>query len=680
MAKNWHWIELIGFDNGLSDYGVADFLSRLNEKPEGVSLLFSHIDFVNDFVYSDKEYNLLPCDCSYSGHKYSLERCRQDWTNLQLKGLIEELHKNDVKVIFSIFNFFEYTDDGGNVIRTKYCSEHKELYCLNNDAEIYEHSIHILKRLSSGEFYEDYFISKTKEVIDYYNFDGIQVADGISCNRPSIQNGDFSDDTVSQFVSWLKKEKKEVSSIIEKAVGANKSAYKIRRKYIIENLYFEFICFTNERWKSFYDKFYSAISPKQYLIFINSFWTREPFEAFYRYGIDYNVAYKEGVYALMVEEVSVTNPTLSKEGRGGFNASQSQTRYVHYEFYLMQMLLKAYIPNFKQISILPIGDTQEQWNAIHEAYNELKRAVYRRNNCKVFIDKVWKPCAQAPFFCLSDGVSKNDWNMLSNLDNLKVIENIKGVFGYTLYYPKTHIKEDVERYIKTREYNFHKLSTVLLSNGLDISSVITEKDLSGYEYPILALFPEFYDESEIQALKKTKSQVVYISNSKVIGKCLFDGEIKISTNSDKCDISQVKAEKLKRLFGKKDCDLAVQDVHGSIWTATLKYKEWNKPFIVTLTDLLNSLLIRPQIVKETGCECKITSFLNDDGKIIILISNDEYHSCATKIKMHQKIKSVRSLTKYEGYKIQFSETLFTAVVPFRGMEVVEVEVENLLRN
>ena len=95
-----------------------------------------------------------------------------------------------------------------------------------------------------------------------------------------------------------------------------------------------------------------------------------------------------------------------------------------------------------------------------------------------------------------------------------------------------------------------------------------------------------------------------------------------------------------------------------------------------LIDLLNSLLVSPKIVKETGCECKITSFIKNDGKIIILISNDEYHSCVTRINVHQKINAVRSLTKYKGYKIQFNETSFTATVPFRSMEVIEVEVKN----
>ena len=55
MRKNWHWIELIGFDNTSEDLGVSAFLSRLAEAPEGVSLLFSHIDFINSFEETEEE-------------------------------------------------------------------------------------------------------------------------------------------------------------------------------------------------------------------------------------------------------------------------------------------------------------------------------------------------------------------------------------------------------------------------------------------------------------------------------------------------------------------------------------------------------------------------------------------------------------------------------------------------
>jgi hypothetical protein len=162
--NNWYWIELIGFDNTLSDYGVEQFFSKLNGKPEGFSILFSHIDFINDFDKENVDYTFLPCDCSYSGHLHGGDRLRQAWTSSQLKGLIEQLHKKGAKVVFSIFNFFEYVDDNGQVNTTRFCSEHKELVCYDQNKQVYEYSINILKRFKDGSYYQDYFITKMNKV------------------------------------------------------------------------------------------------------------------------------------------------------------------------------------------------------------------------------------------------------------------------------------------------------------------------------------------------------------------------------------------------------------------------------------------------------------------------------------------------------------------------------------
>ncbi len=669
--KNWHWIELIGFDNTLPDFGVERFLTRLCELPEGISLLFSHIDFVNNF--KEEEYALEPCDCSYAGHLYSVEHARQKWTSGQLKRLVAELHRKNIKVIFSIFNFFRYTDDNGNTRSTSFCQKHPELFCLDGKAEVYENSISILKRLADGTYYEDYLIKKIREVIEYYGFDGVQLADGLSCNRPSIPNGDFSDDTVLQFVDWLKKEKKTANyAVLTELTGDRKTEYRSRRKYILDALYYEFLLFTNDRWKTFYDKFYAVITPQKHIIFINSFWTRDPFEAFYRYGIDYKVAYREDVYALMVEEVSTTYPALSKEGRGGFYVSPDKTRYAHYEFYLMQMLLKAYLPGWKQISLLPINDTQEQWNAIHDASNELKRAIYRRNHSKVFSGGRFRACAEAPFYCLSDGIPKEDWAALAKWGSLQLPDHIDFAYGYALYYPKDHIVEDARRYIQNKEYNFHKLSAMLLSYGTDISGVITEKDVSLYTRPILALFPEYYSERECAALRQTKATVVYISAKETYGDLLFsNGQVWISSNNAALKTNGDK-QKPHALFSEKAISQKSADAHGAIWTAPLRYRHWSVSFIKCLSQFLNSLTHGPKLCEERGCECKITSFQTQKDKIVILVSNDEYYTCLPKIVMHKDIVRVTSLSKYNGYKVSHDERTLTCVVPARGMEVIEV--------
>ena len=107
MQKNWYWIELIGFDREADDYGVGHFFEVTSGNIEGITFLFSNIDFVNlhDGITGK---TLRPCDCSYGATLYSEERKRQPWTDVQLKGLVDELHKKGVKVTFSFFNLFTY--------------------------------------------------------------------------------------------------------------------------------------------------------------------------------------------------------------------------------------------------------------------------------------------------------------------------------------------------------------------------------------------------------------------------------------------------------------------------------------------------------------------------------------------------------------------------------------------
>ena len=60
------WIELIGFDNTLSDYGVKEFLSRTNFIPKAISFLLVSPDFVNTHYGMLEEWVFPPEYCSYT--------------------------------------------------------------------------------------------------------------------------------------------------------------------------------------------------------------------------------------------------------------------------------------------------------------------------------------------------------------------------------------------------------------------------------------------------------------------------------------------------------------------------------------------------------------------------------------------------------------------------------------
>ena len=90
-SEKWIWMELIGFDNSLPDYGVKSYLDNCGFVPDGVSLLLTWIEFPMQHLGLDRERLLSPCECSYGAHPANAQRRRQNWTNFQLRDLIHTL-------------------------------------------------------------------------------------------------------------------------------------------------------------------------------------------------------------------------------------------------------------------------------------------------------------------------------------------------------------------------------------------------------------------------------------------------------------------------------------------------------------------------------------------------------------------------------------------------------------
>ena len=102
--EKWMWIELIGFDNELKDFGVDAFVEKAGFAPKVLALLIADPAFIHDHNGMSRPRKLSPGECSYGAHPFNDERNRQQWTNLQVRGLVRELQRHGVKVHFSVFD------------------------------------------------------------------------------------------------------------------------------------------------------------------------------------------------------------------------------------------------------------------------------------------------------------------------------------------------------------------------------------------------------------------------------------------------------------------------------------------------------------------------------------------------------------------------------------------------
>jgi hypothetical protein len=190
--RNDVWIELIGFDNQQPDFGVEELLDRMGFCPDKFLLLLSSIDFINLHRGCEEEYELDPFYCSYAGHPNGDEHAIQRWTNLQLKGLVEVLHRKGVKVFPGFFDF--------HIPEHSFFDDHPELYATIwcDGALSTAGFIYMTKRLADGTYYEDFFLQKAIEVLQDYSFDGIHLPDGVCRPRLPLQNAEYSADMLEQ--------------------------------------------------------------------------------------------------------------------------------------------------------------------------------------------------------------------------------------------------------------------------------------------------------------------------------------------------------------------------------------------------------------------------------------------------------------------------------------------------
>ena len=364
--ERFYWIELIGFDNEKADFGVQAFISR-TVSITGVSLLFSHIDF----IFDEENETLSPRACSYFGHEYNKERKRQTWTRTQLKGLIFELKSRGIKVFLSSFDMTDNITD-------------PDMRCYNASGKV-EKLIYPIKPLKDGRSVGDLIIEKLKRAIEFYGFDGLQLADGLSSSRLSIENGDFSLPLCQGFPVKIPKA----------LMKEGEEEYVKRRAFILKHARYKWTMYLKDLWADFYRKLFRSIKEP---IFFNSTWTRDGFEALYRYGLDYTLCNPTGAYGIMVEENSATRAITNRLDEGGVEFPLEDRKRFTYEYWLMQQNIRIMTGGLKQISLTPISDTMEQWDAIRHCPTELSRAIVRRFNSFVYREGKFEVCCDAPHY------------------------------------------------------------------------------------------------------------------------------------------------------------------------------------------------------------------------------------------------------------------------------------------
>ncbi len=667
--KKWCWIELIGFDNTKEDFGVSSFLDRAGFVPDGVSLLLSWLGFVFNHDTLLEEKKLESGECSYVGHPYCPERKRQDWTNFELKGLIEELHKRGIKVYLSFFNYASYSDDNGEVVIDPFHKEHTEVY--DKDTADPYISVNVLKRLSDGSFYEDVLQEKTVKTLADYGFDGIQIADGISSGRLTVPASLTYDDVVEQF--------EEETQI--------KIPEENTKEYILENCYLEYLNFLSSRWETFFKKFKTRLEESGKTAYFNNAWTSCPFDALYRYGVDYSKIDALKYDGCVVEDVSGSVSILAGE-HNGYLMTDEERRRVYYWFLSKLMLTKANLKNTEIIPLSSIHDNMEQWGVFEHLPTYMMLFVTSNLSTLIYTENGAKPIIDGAFFTLSDSLSSDDWNKIRNIWNTAYTPDAYGNAGVTLVWSDNALKRELESFVESRTLPTPQILTELKYAAAPVSAVVREEDIENMPSPfgvysgaLLIVNPHCFDKDILEKVPTLNRPVFVISSPENVPDTFTPlveeknnfGSIVLSVNI-KTDRKLVTVENDKKYsFDAEPLD--------ALWTHSLNHKPYTNEFWIecanAISELTHSPLITKDIVTEHGIRRRVCKYictqLKEENRCRLTVINDDYWYNLPTVTFDKEIKKATALTKYKGYKVATDKNSLTVLATLRGAEIIDIE-------
>ncbi|MDD5704780.1 MAG: hypothetical protein PHR35_02565 [Kiritimatiellae bacterium] len=670
--ERWMWIDLTGFDAGQPDGGVNAFFDEAGFVPTAMSLLLFSPRFLHEHTGLECERVLPPDCCSYIKPR-TRKRARQAWTNRQVKALIDELHRHDIKVYLSIFATL-YSVVDGPVRETEWSEKHPELLGIRRNGQKHT-SLNALKRFRDGAYYEDFYVARLEAVMRDYGFDGLHGADGYAPPALPIFEADFSDDMVEQF---LLATGATLPTDVASSCDGQPEAIARRASWLWQHRRAEWIGFHAARTTMFWRKVATMLHRHNRKIVLNNAWTREPFEALYRYGVDYLSLTDAGIDGFVPETVSTCLQT------------ESDARLTNplYDSLATVLLMKARTPELPLTGLCCTRDTAENWDNLEHARPMLEREIYSMCNLYRYDGKgVLQRCWAGPFFCLSEDVRASEWQWLHEKWELGFSFNPCRTHGATLVWSQRAFEAQLPDFLATRRWTTHRLLTALLSRGAPVHAVTDVADLDGLTGPLLVLNPHLFPKAELELLARHQGgPIVFVGgeaphpgiNSKL--SLAFDDVYPPQPLACRVYGTQAGVPPALRTEGPEEFPpdaMAVPD-EGN-WTKPLYARKVSTAFLDACAQAISACASPIKVVSDTP-EIRVQALENTKGELRLLIANDAWQSRTATIAMGRTILRARVRTCFPLMPYGLSgpdiwEGARLAVkVPMRGMTIVDAEL------
>lgn len=467
-----YWVDLIAFDVKEKEQSVLHFIENCNRRIDGIYIHIANTDFVAAYKGMETEYALYPRDCAC--FPFSEERPRQKWTNYDLRELVEIVQKHGVEVYLTLTGG-PHSGDGKI---TEFAKVHPYLKAFSTAEDRYLGSYHFAKRLKDGTLFEDHMARKAAEVVRDYGFDGLHISDLVTFPYVRIEHADYGDDLVEQFVTRTGITLPEEYPVVTQS----KKVRQARCRYILHSLRYEWTLFTADRYGEFIEKMIRAVHKAGKKVCLVNAWTSSPFEALYRFGIDYRKYAQAGADKFMFEDAIAMN--LTDWANDIFQKSEQERQNWNWRLMEKQGSFKCCVGDIPVLNMTSLHDTNEQWDVIENAPNELRSDIARRS--AVFIWKNGKliPSCEGSVFCLADNVDRYTWEKVQGMIDGLYIDSPVESMGFTALYDPD-LCAQLGEFITTRRHNAEDICYRFLTHGLPVTAWATPEELPASAGPLL---------------------------------------------------------------------------------------------------------------------------------------------------------------------------------------------------
>ena len=213
-----------------------------------------------------------------------------------------------------------------------------------------------------------------------------------------------------------------------------------------------------ENWRTFVQ----ALKPRGLKCWINTCWTRDPFEALYRYGVDYRLLAKTGIDGFIVESSAAAQSIHGWDYEDSSPIDRSMA---------MLMRLKACVPEMPLVLLHGINDGTEQWSALrHDPTRTSSEALALGS---VFYGE--KRALDGILACLGDGLTREEWTALTKTWKL-AFTPAQGPIGARVVWSDRAFDREFDTCTKSRDASSNTLLCELIASGAVIGGSISVAD------------------------------------------------------------------------------------------------------------------------------------------------------------------------------------------------------------